>query len=153
MKNVFKFELSENMQIKNDYAIIKEILKEGMYDNVFIVKNVKEDQQYAAKILNWEEKFDWTEQNKLLQNSNKFITLEHPAISKFKGINFKSLKDQSKLKPTIITEYYPTGTLKECLKNQEKSGSQSSFSFTKKYIMLLEFLMECVLHISMKYHI
>lgn len=61
----------------------------------------------------------------------------HPSIVKFKGINFKSINNPLKLKPTIITEFIPNGSLKDNLDKERKSLSDLNWNATKKYITLL----------------
>lgn len=115
-----------------DFELIKEMIGNGTFGTVFAVKNIKEDKQYAAKVLNCCDEFDGTEQIKLLQESIKFIKIDHPSIVKFYGINFKSIRDQSAFSPTILNEYYSSKSLKDCLQNQDQN-----FTFTKRYKALI----------------
>lgn len=68
----------------------------------------------------------------------KFINnLKHPAIIKFKGINFQSFSDSQKLQPTIITEYMSNGSLKENLDKEMSSLCKFEWDPTKKKLIIL----------------
>ena len=122
-------------QIK-DYKLGKELGK-GSFGHVYVAENVNDHQQYAAKVINTDAGFDGREQMLFLRESLLLHKLDHPSIVKFKGINFKSLKDPMKFDPTIITEYLPHGSLKDNLDKEKKSQSDIDWDGTKKYIMLL----------------
>lgn len=59
--------------------------------------------------------------------------LDHPGIVHFIGINVQSIVQPGLLEPSIITEYYPNGSLRDMLKNR----SNSTWNATKKFITLL----------------
>ncbi|KAK8876446.1 hypothetical protein M9Y10_006655 [Tritrichomonas musculus] len=63
--------------------------------------------------------------------------LDHPAIFKFKGINFKSLKNPTESNPTILTEYLPHVSLKDNLDKENTCMSDIELDGSKKFIMLL----------------
>lgn len=63
--------------------------------------------------------------------------LNHPAIINIFGINFHSFKNEEILKPTILMEHIPKGTLSNLI-NLEKKGIVPEFwTFTKKFINLV----------------
>lgn len=57
-----------------------------------------------------------------LREASRRQKLDHPAIVKFKGINFKSLKNPTESNPTIITEYLPHGSLKDNLDKEKRDN-------------------------------
>lgn len=74
---------------------------------------------------------------KFLHESLLFHRLEHQSIVKIIGINFKSFQDRTLLRPTIITEYFPSESLKKYLDNEGTIIPDLNWSTTKKYIALL----------------
>ncbi|KAK8835520.1 hypothetical protein M9Y10_044362 [Tritrichomonas musculus] len=113
------------------------MLGQGSFGTVFVANNINEKKQYAAKIININEKFDWNDQMILLRESIILYKLDHPSIIKFKGINFRSFTDSSIFQPTIITEFMPHGSLKDNLNKEKRSMSDLEWNATKKYIMLI----------------
>lgn len=120
-----------------DFELTTTELGKGQFGTVYIANNLKEDKQYAAKIINTDGKFDGFEQMLLLRESLILHKLDHPSIVKFKGINFKSFIDPTKLEPAIITEYLKNGSLKENLNKERHSIADPNWNPTKKYISLL----------------
>lgn len=120
-----------------DYKLLDQTLGEGAFGSVYIAENINNKQQYAAKIINPDTEFDGQEQIQFLHESSLLHKLDHPSIAKFLGINFKSLKDPKKLELTIISEYFPQGTLKANLNKERKSLADLNWNPTKKYISLL----------------
>lgn len=112
-------------------------LGEGAFGQVFVVKNLKDGKQFAAKIINNESLVSPTGQLLLIRESSILQQLDHPSIVKFYGINFHSFDDPQFLKPTILTEYLVNGSLKEILKKEQSGLLDSKWSPTKKYIILL----------------
>lgn len=108
----------------------EEPIGEGQYGKVYIVNCDKDNQNYAAKIIQINEGKPLTaqEHQNLLNESLILRRLNHPAIIKFYGISFQSLTDASKFEPTIITEYMPKGSL---------STIYPTLTPTKKYICLI----------------
>lgn len=113
------------------------MLGQGSFGTVFVANNINEKKQYAAKIININEKFDWNDQMILLREYIILYKLDHPSIIKFKGINFRSFTDSSIFQPTIITEFMPHGSLKDNLNKEKRSISDLEWNATKKYIMLI----------------
>lgn len=103
-----------------DYEETNKVLGVGSFGKVFVVKNVDNEELYAAKIINTRGVFSSHDQTMLLRESLILHKLDHPAIVKFIGINFHSFIDPSKLEPTILTEYLPNGSLKKVLDNEKK---------------------------------
>lgn len=120
-----------------DYKLQPQKLGEGSYGAVYVAKNVKDNQEYAAKIINVSNGFDGYDQMIFLRESLILYKLCHPAIVKFIGINFKSFTDPKLLQPTIITEYLKHGSLKGILDKERNSLSDKNWTETKKYIILL----------------
>ncbi|KAK8860813.1 hypothetical protein M9Y10_012503 [Tritrichomonas musculus] len=113
----------------DDYVFeSNEQIGEGRYGKVYIVKCIKDDNYYAAKIIKINKGLSAQEHQNLLRESSILRKLNHPSIIKFYGINFQSLTDISKLEPTILTEYMPKGSLRSLF---------STFTATKKYICIL----------------
>lgn len=101
-----------------------------------IVKCLKDDALYAAKIISSDKLSKGNEQMMFIRESGILHKLKHPAIVKFIGINFHSFEDPSILSPTIITEYLEHGSLDDILKKSRKNIDKN-FTPTKKYIALL----------------
>lgn len=55
-----------------------------------------------------------------LRESFILMIFDHPAIVKFYGINIHSFDNPNYLNPTILTEYYANGSLKEILDKEKK---------------------------------
>ena len=123
-----------------DYEIIDEPLGKGTFAEVYLTRNINEpDKLFAIKIFNTDKGFDGDKQMKFLRESLILHNLNHPSIVKLKGINFKSIFNQSDslLRPSIITEYVPNGSLRSVLKNERMRRSNPEWTVTKKYISLL----------------
>ena len=81
--------------------------------------------------------FDGQSQKLVLRESMIHNKLNHPAIIKFKGINFVSYEDPTKFQPTILMEYCKNGTLRNLMYKEKRSVADSEWTPTKKYICLL----------------
>lgn len=131
------------MEIENvfyntaDYELQKKKLGEGTFGTAYVVKNLIDKKLYAAKIIHTKEGMTGHQQMLLLRESLTLNKLNHPSIVKFKGVNFQSFSELNILQPTIITEYLINGSLKDNLDKERKSLSDSNWTATKKYIMLL----------------
>lgn len=122
----------------NDYILHNEI-GQGAFGKVYKVKNKKNGMFFAAKI----------SKSILDINADKFIgdiskeisilsTFNHPAVMKF--IGFSPTNFKQKLKPVIIAELVPNGTLEDLINNQRrlvlnKSTDIHPLSDTKKLII------------------
>lgn len=93
----------------SDFERQSKKLGKGSYGTVYLVKNTKDNKNYAAKVCNTNKNFDEKEQILFSRESITFCNLFHPSIVKFYGIDIKSLIKPSILKPTIITEYFSHG--------------------------------------------
>lgn len=106
------------------------------------MENLKDEKQYAAKIINISKIFSGKEQIQLIRESGILNNLDHPAIVKFYGVNFHSFIDPTSkepviLEPTILTEYLPNGSLKDVLFKERLGLANPNWSPTKKYISML----------------
>lgn len=81
--------------------------------------------------------FDGDKQMRLMQESLIHFKLDHPAILKFRGLNFQSFKHPLKLEPSILTDYMPNGTLREIINNEKMHIANPNWNPTKKYINFL----------------
>ncbi|KAK8876598.1 hypothetical protein M9Y10_006816 [Tritrichomonas musculus] len=120
-----------------DFKLQNHSIGEGRFSRVYVANNVNDNKNYAVKILNSENGFNGHDQMLLLQQSLILHKLKHPCIVKFKGLNFQSFKDPSKLSPSIITKYLPTGSLRLFLDKEKKGLAESDWTATKKFINLL----------------
>lgn len=120
-----------------DFQLQKKSFAEGVFGKVYIAKNINDNKDYAVKILNPKEGFNGHQQMLFMRESTILQNLNHPAIISFKGINFQSFKDPTKLEPSIITEYQKNGSLKKALDKERKAIANSKWDSTKKYITLL----------------
>ena len=105
-------ELSNVFIYSADFNFIDKKIGEGPIGSIFIANNNKDKIDYSLKIINTNGKFDGNNQAQLVRESLILQSLNHPSIAKFKGINFQSFSDPNKLEPSIITEYYSKGSLK-----------------------------------------
>ena len=121
----------------SDYQLQGEKLGEGTFGTVYTAKNNKDGQLYACKIIKTHDDFNGHEQMLLMRESLILHKLKHPGIVEFKGVNFQSFSDPNKLEPSIITEYLKGGSLKTVLDQEQKGLSDSEWSATKKYVILL----------------
>ncbi|KAK8853710.1 hypothetical protein M9Y10_016253 [Tritrichomonas musculus] len=120
-----------------DYELGSEKLGEGSFGTVYIAHNLKDNKQYAAKIIRIDEEFDGNEQMLLFRESMILSKLFHPSIVKFKGVNFRSFINSSILQPTIITEYLPHESLRNNLDKERRGIAPHEWNPTKKYISLI----------------
>lgn len=123
----------------SDYKLTNHLLGEGTYGKVYIVKNNKENKDYAVKILRIIPEIGFTSENQkiFLRESTILQKLDHKSIVKFIGINFQSFSDPLRLEPSIITGYLPNGSLKEVLDKEKQSLAAHDWTSTKKFICLL----------------
>lgn len=121
----------------DDFVQTTKKLGEGAFGKVYVVESQNDDILYAAKIINTSGVLSSHDQMMLFRESFILHKLDHPAIVKFYGINFHSFDDPMTLMPTILTEYYPNGSLKEILDKEKNSIADTNWSPTKKYICLL----------------
>ena len=89
----------------------RERLGKGSFGIVYTAENKKTHEKYACKIIEVEEMFDGNDQMQIMRESMILSQLDHPAIVKFIGLNFRSFNDSSILRPAILTEYLVHGSL------------------------------------------
>ena len=130
-------ELEDAFFDTSDYELTGTKLGEGAFGKVYLVKNIEDDQLYAAKIINIQGDYSGKEQMKLIRETAILHKLDHPAIVKFYGINFHDFEDPSQLAPTILTEYLAKGSFKDVLKKAECGLADHDWSATKKHICLI----------------
>ena len=124
----------------NDYELQPNSIGKGAFGTVYIAESVKDGKEYAVKVIdvnNIEDDFDGQMQMQFLQESLILNKLDHPAIIKFIGINFKSFSNAQIFEPTIITEYLSYGSLKYNMDKERNVLSDHNWTPTKKYINLL----------------
>lgn len=121
----------------DDFNLTDKLLGKGHFGSVYIVENINDQKEYAAKIIKGDELVSGKEQQMLMQESIILNKLSHPLIVKFYGLNFHSFKEPTKLEPTIIMEYLPNGSLKDILEEEKKGNLIKEWTPTKKYICLL----------------
>lgn len=63
--------------------------------------------------------------------------LHHPSIIGFYGANYQSYDDPLQIRPSILLDYYPNGSLRKIIDKEKKGASPSTWNATKKYINLL----------------
>lgn len=127
-------EFEDSFYDTKDYKLLDKELGKGTFGTVYLAENINNHQKYAVKVINTTEGFDGQEQMLFVRKSLLLRKLEHLSIVKFIGINFKSFKDPTKLEPTIITEYYPHGSLKDILSKEMKSLSDPNWDSTKNIL-------------------
>ncbi|KAK8843074.1 hypothetical protein M9Y10_025265 [Tritrichomonas musculus] len=119
----------------SDYELGKE-LGHGKFGTVYLVEN-NDNEQFAAKVINVGDEFTGKEQMLLMREFAILLGLKHPAIVKFKGINFHSFEETMALRPTLLTEYLPNGSFKDILNKQKTGNADSDWNPTKKYVCML----------------
>lgn len=120
-----------------DFNLTNKKLGEGGFGRVYVIQSVKDNRNYAVKIINTDQGFDGTQQMQLMRESMILHQLHHPCIVRFYGINFQSLITPGKLEPSIITEYLPNGSLKSLLDKEKNSLADDNWTPTKRYISLI----------------
>lgn len=75
----------------SDYELTSQNLGEGALGTLFIVEKIKDKSKYAAKIINSQKVFTGDDQMRLMRQSAILQKLNHPAITKFYGIDRKSV--------------------------------------------------------------
>lgn len=121
-----------------DYKKTAVNIGQGQFGTVWIVeKTSNPTEKYAAKILKSDNAADGKTQMSLMRESSILHGIKHPAVLKFIGINFSSFDEQEYLRPTIITEYHPRGSLDKQLNAERNFTADPQWTSTKKYITLL----------------
>lgn len=101
-----------------DYKIRSQKLGQGPFGDVYLAERIKDNKKFAAKLFNFQKSFDGSQQMLFLQKSLILNKLHHPALVKLIGINLQSSSDPKILQPTIITEYFGRGSLKDNLNKE-----------------------------------
>ena len=120
-----------------DYKLQNPSIGEGTFGKVYIANEIKDNKKVAVKILKTDNGFNGHDQMLLMRESLILHKLKHPCIVEFKGLNFQSFLDPSKLSPSIITEFLSHGSLKSLLDSEKRSLADIDWTPTKKYITLL----------------
>ena len=116
-----------------DYEIDKNIGR-GDYSKVYLVRNVQDGHEYAAKVL----KLESEEERLNIRRELSFIKrLNHPSLVKSIGFSFVSIHYSTKNRPTLLQEYYKNGTINKMIENERKGIENPNWNATKKYICLL----------------
>lgn len=118
-----------------DFEVTDVCLGKGSYGQVFVA--MKKGKKYAIKIIDTTKGFNWHDQMLFVRESQILSKLNHPLIVKFYGINLTSFENDSVLRPSIITEFLPNGSLRSVLDKEEKSIADHAWTPSKKYISLL----------------
>lgn len=121
----------------SDLKLQSDELGIGPHGTVYIAEAIEDNTKYVAKIINTENNFDGNDLALFLKESLTMQKLNHPAIDKFYGINFMSLVDPTLHKPTIFSNYFPNGSLKDIFDDEKNGISKQYWTSTKKYINLL----------------
>lgn len=121
----------------SDYELTSQNLGEGALGTLFIVEKIKDKSKYTAKIINSQKVFTGDDQMRLMRQSVILQKLNHPAITKFYGINFHSFNDQTLLQPTILTEFLPQGSIQQIFDKLRQNQAINEWNGTKKMICLL----------------
>lgn len=119
------------------FNLTKQKLGEGAFGRVFVVERVNDKTKFAAKMIDPKGMLNGIDQLRFLRESQILNKLKHPAIVKFYGINFHSFEDNSKLEPTILTEFVINGSLKSVLEKERQNKCDKRWNATAKYICLL----------------
>lgn len=109
-------------------------LGQGFFGSVYIIKDLKDQKDYALKIISTDEDFD---EEILISQLEAYSKLNHPCVVSLIGLNFDSFRYPNKYEPSIITEYFPNGSLRTIFDKEKKSIPIDYWSPTKKYITLL----------------
>lgn len=98
-----------------DLRVIKEIGK-GNFGTVYLVENIKEKQEYAAKETN---SFDSTDDDTFFIEITVYSKANNPAILMFFGYNLQNFHYQPF--PIMITEFMTNGSLEQMIKKERLS--------------------------------
>ena len=120
-----------------DYKLQNLSIGEGTFGKVYIANQIKDNKNFAVKILKTDNGFNGHDQMLLMRESLILHKLKHPCIVEFKGLNSQSFLDPTKLSPSIITEYLSHGSLRTILDSEQRSLAEFDWTPTKKYINLL----------------
>ena len=80
-----------------DFILDSKKIGEGTFGTVYLATNIKNKKKYAVKILKTEQSFNGNSQMQFMQESMILQQLQNPGIVQFKGINFQSFTNSSKL--------------------------------------------------------
>ena len=120
-----------------EFRVTEERVGEGSIVEVFIAKNIRTNQLYAAKKIKLDQISSATNNLHFFQACEILAKLNHPCITKFYGMSFNSINNPEKYEPTYLTDYFPNGTLGELLIKGREVRSNPQFTSTKKIINLL----------------
>lgn len=119
---------SESIVDLKEYKIIG-ILGSGSFGHLYLVENVSTHQKYTAKVSH-KEFTNEVDQVYFSTLMNSYSKLENSAITKLQGFNIVNFFDENNF--TIITDYFPKGSL-----NQVFATERKLFTITKRYLNLL----------------
>lgn len=126
-----------------DLNNVKKIEKidEGGYCEIYLVESKETKNKYVAKVT--KDELPKEDINFFIEQVNKIQNYQIPGILKIYGISLKDFDDDDHL--TIITEYMPSGSLKNIFTMELKKKTSSNWNSTKKFISFLS------IALSMKY--
>lgn len=133
----FEMDFEDAFFDTNDFKLTGKKLGDGGFGSVYTVQRKTDKKLFAAKIINSTNLARGIDQISFLRESEILHKLKHPYIVKFHGVNFHSFDDNTKLEPTILTEYVVNGSLKDVLNKERKNAADPKWNATQKYICLL----------------
>lgn len=119
------------------YFKIRKLISKGNFADYYIAKNQENLTKHAAKIYITDEPISWSDQIDVLREAMILNKLQHPSIIKFYGVNFQSFQDPMQIKPSILLEYHPNGSLRKLLDKERRGICPTEWTLTKKYINIL----------------
>ena len=116
------------------------ILGKGKFSKVYVIKEKKTGQKFAAKELKADSYPTVIDQNCLFNEIFILSRLDYPSIIKFKGFSFTTFNDDNnemKWQPTIVTEYVEGVSLMQRLKDEMIGNAPLEWDDTKRFIVIL----------------
>ncbi|KAK8853972.1 hypothetical protein M9Y10_016521 [Tritrichomonas musculus] len=117
----------------NDYRKEK-LINKGGFGSIYLIKNFKTNQQYAAKVIQWSDEND-TIQQTVEREIEILINYPHPTIVKFYGYSLSDFDGANNI--TIIMQLIKQGSLDDLLKNSQKSLAPSDYDNTARQKILI----------------
>lgn len=118
----------------NDFEIIQRI-GSGSFSSVFLVKEKKTSDLYAAKVpLRPISEYLSEDLKNIRREISNMCRLNHPAILKMIGFSLKSFNNEDK--PTIITEFLSNGSLYDIIQAERLNKHIEGWDDTAKLIVL-----------------
>lgn len=119
-----------------DFTVIGRIGR-IMLASFYLVENKTDHKKYTLKTFEFHDKNDANFQKGLMNEITIHQKVNHPAICKFRGINFVSFTNSDQFQPSMLIDFCENGTLYNMIYLEQRSVASYDWNLTKKIISLI----------------